>query len=439
METSESPPLPTVFVTIDPICIVDVTGIKDASLLWWTLLATLWEHDYRRGDTLISSDPDSGPYIRLGSAEKLFSLCQNCGGSLKLFAPVYTKSPHWYQPPEVVVTVFSLSEKKYICTVDLAGAESVGMIKDRIVKELQCHHYYLPSTTRTTSEHQSERGPYYGPAAAFYGHFREDIGPDGSLKLFVNAYQARAAKRIVKQQPGINDLNITGQVLPRIVVTVVARRRLVCTVVLTGIDDPPTIRQRIIEALRFYRYFIRPDVVITRTDCSAEMTYEPLTDDGLFSLCLERGDKHGSLKLFVEASPLVYAEYEHPQHNSLPKIVISVLDWDNQQPYFDMDMTGLKWYEVHKGLRKEVEAHTNMKLVRIYEPDTWFSWEDLDYHLFGLIRAKGASKGSLKLFVTLQERPPQQESPVPSPALFVPQPQTWLSFIGRFISSLRIA
>ncbi|KAF8814613.1 hypothetical protein BYT27DRAFT_6963370 [Phlegmacium glaucopus] len=313
------------------------------------------------------------------------------------------------------------------------------MIMDRIVKGLQCHHYYLPSTTRTTSEHQSERGPYYGPAAAFYGHFREDIGPDGSLKLFVNAYQARAAKRIVKQQPGINDLNITGQVLPRIVVTVVARRRLVCTVVLTGIDDPPTIRQRIIEALRFYRYFIRPDVVITRTDCSAEMTYEPLTDDGLFSLCQERGDKHGSLKLFVEASPLVYAEYERPQHNPLPKIVISVLDWDNQQPYFDMDMTGLKTYDVYEGLSKEVEAHTDMELVRIYgpEPDTWFSWEDLHYDLFNLIQAKGASRGSLKLFITLQEHPPQQESLVPSPSphpLYAPSPK--LSFVDRLTSWL---
>ncbi|KAF8814608.1 hypothetical protein BYT27DRAFT_7249910 [Phlegmacium glaucopus] len=177
-----------------------------------------------------------------------------------------------------------------------------------------------------------------GPAAACYGHFRGDIGPDGSLKIFLNAYQA--AKITIKQEPSINDLNIAEQVLPRIAVTLVARRRLVCTVVLTGIDDPPMIRQRIIEALRFYRYFIRPDVVITQTDCSAEMIHEPLTDS-LFSLCREQGDKHGSLKLFVNL--------EYMQRNPLPKIVISVLDWDNHQPYFDMDMTGLKPYL--RGLR----------------------------------------------------------------------------------------
>ncbi|KAF8814615.1 hypothetical protein BYT27DRAFT_7205933 [Phlegmacium glaucopus] len=447
-------PLPNILVTLDTICIVDVTGIKDSLLLRHVLFGTLWEYDYRPGDsdTVIVSDPDSGTDSDIGLySDDLFSLCQNCGGFLKLFVrppspfriPVsqecqmYIKLPHWYQAPDVVVTVFSDYEKKFVCTVHLAGAESIPIILDRIVKELQFHHYYLQnSTTWPSSEHQLMPCPHSGPAAAFYGHFREDIGPDGLLKLFVNVYQAKAAERIIKQQPVINDLNIAGQVLPRIVVTLVARRRLVCTVVLTGIDDPPMIRQRVIEALRFYRYFIRPDVVITQTDCSAEMTYSPLTDNELFSLCREQGDKQGSLKLFVEASPLVYVEYV--QRNPLPKIVISVLDWDNHQPYFDMDMTGLECYEVYPGLYKEVEARTSTKLVRIYgpEPDTWFSWEYLNYHLFDLIQAKGASKGSLKLFITLQAPPPQQESPVPSPGprpLFVPQPKS-RKFLDRLIS-----
>ncbi|KAF8814609.1 hypothetical protein BYT27DRAFT_7249911 [Phlegmacium glaucopus] len=82
----------------------------------------------------------------------------------------------------------------------------------------------------------------------------------------------------------------------------------------------------------------------------------------------------------------------------------------------------------------QVEARTNTKLVRIYgpEPDTWFSWEDLNYHLFDLIHAKGASRGSSKLFITLQEHLPSQESPVPSSShrpLYVPSPK--LSFIDR--------
>ncbi|KAF8809592.1 hypothetical protein BYT27DRAFT_6511350 [Phlegmacium glaucopus] len=265
---------------------------------------------------------------------------------------IYIESPHWYQAPDVVATVFSRYEKRFACDVNLAGAETVGMIMDRIVKELQCHHYYLPiGGTCPTSEHQSTTCQDHGPAAAFYGHFREDIRPNGSVKLFVNAYQARAAKRIIKHQPGINDLNIAGQVLPYIVVTIVARRNLVCTVVLTGIDDPPIIRQRIIEALRFYEYFIRSDLVITQTDCSVDMTYSSLTDNGLFSLCREQGDTHGSLKLFVEASTLVYAsEYERSPRNPLPKIVISVLDWDNQQFYFNMNMQGLYFYNFYDSL-----------------------------------------------------------------------------------------
>ncbi|KAF8799983.1 hypothetical protein BYT27DRAFT_7263371 [Phlegmacium glaucopus] len=360
----ESLPLPNVLVTLDTICIVDVTGIEGANLLWWTLLATLWEHDYCGGhsDIIIS---DSNRYKVVLSPKQLFSLCQNCGGSLKLFAYpsmssvvrpgcLITEPSHWYRAPDVVVTVFSHFPKKFVCTVHLAGAESVGIILDRIVKELQCHHYYVSNRgTGPISEHRGE-GIVRGSAAAFYGHFREDIGPDGSLKLYVDAYQARAAKRIIKQQPGINDLNVPGKGLPRIAVTIVARRRLVCTVVLTGIDDPPMIRQRIIEALRFYGYLIRPDLVITQTDCSAEMTYSPLTDDELFSLCREQGDKHGSLNLFVEASTLVYApEYERPQRGPLPNIVIRVLDWDNQQPYFDMNMTGLETYEVYRVLCNE--------------------------------------------------------------------------------------
>ncbi|KAF8798435.1 hypothetical protein BYT27DRAFT_6963227 [Phlegmacium glaucopus] len=84
------------------------------------------------------------------------------------------------------------------------------------------------------------------------------------------------------------------------------------------------------------------------------MTYSSLTDNVLFSLCREQGDKHGSLKLFVEASTLVYAdEYERPRRNPLPKIIVSVLDWDNQEEYFNIDMRGLRPYEVHEGLRKE--------------------------------------------------------------------------------------
>ncbi|KAF8797487.1 hypothetical protein BYT27DRAFT_7204437 [Phlegmacium glaucopus] len=441
----ERPPLPNVLVTFDTICVVDVMGIKDPELLRQALLGTLWEHDYLRGrlDIVISSNPDKLSMNTI-SSEELFSLCQNCGGSLKLFArqrralpmagaPMYIRSPPWYQAPDVVVTVFSQYEKKFLCDVELAGAETVGTIMDRIVKELQYRHYYLPKGgTRPTSEHQSTGCQDDGPAAAFYGHFREDIGPDGSLKLFVNAYQARAAKRIIKQRPRTNDLNITEQVLPRIVVTIVARQNLVCTVVLTGIDDPPIIRQRIIEALRFYEYFIEPDLVITQTYCCAEVTYEPLTDNGLFSLCREQGDKYGSLKLFVEASPLVYASEVanvRPERNPLPKIVISVLDWDSQHLYFDMNMTGLEFHKVYEGLCKEVETRLKMKVVRIYgpEPDTWFSWENLNYHLFDLIQAKGASKGSLKLFVALQEQPHQQGSPAPSPSprpLSVPPPKT---------------
>ncbi|KAF8814605.1 hypothetical protein BYT27DRAFT_6963326 [Phlegmacium glaucopus] len=219
------------------------------------------------------------------------------------------------------------------------------------------------------------------------------------------------------------------------------------------------IRQRIIEALRFYEYLIPPDVVITQTDCSAEMTYEPLTDNGLFSLCREQGDKHGSLKLFVEASTLVYAdEYERPCRNRLPKIVVSVLDWDNQEKYFNIDMTGLEHYEVHAGLRKKVKAQTHMKLVRIYgpEPDTWFSWEPEKYRLFDLIQEKGASTGYLKLFVILQEVSHQEDYPVtsldilrlyapssasPSPRIYtgyVPAPKTCkLSLLGQLRSWLR--
>ncbi|KAF8799984.1 hypothetical protein BYT27DRAFT_6847057 [Phlegmacium glaucopus] len=322
---------------------------------------------------------------------------------------IYRESPHWYRAPDVVVTVFTCYEKKFVCTVHLGGAESVGMILDRIVKELQCYHYYLESgrTWLTNEDHSASSPDRDGPAEAFYGHFRKDIEPDGSLKLFVDAYQARAAKRIIKQQPCTNDLNIARQVLPRIAVTIVARRCPVCSVSLTGIGDPPIIRQRIIEALRFYGYLIRPDVVITQTDCSAEMTYEPLTDNGLFSLCREQGDRHGSLTLFVEASPLVTAhQYKRPRRNPLPKIVVRVLDWDNQQPYFDMNMTGLEFDEVYNILCFEVESHTNMKLVRIYgpQPDTWFSLEK--YRLFDLIQEKGASKGSLKLFVFLQSVKP---------------------------------
>ncbi|KAF8797485.1 hypothetical protein BYT27DRAFT_6936228 [Phlegmacium glaucopus] len=82
------------------------------------------------------------------------------------------------------------------------------------------------------------------------------------------------------------------------------------------------------------------------------MTYEPLTDNQLFSLCREQGDKHGSLKLFVEASTLAYAsEYERPKRTPLPKIVISILDWDSQQPYFDMPE--LQSDEAHRDLHKE--------------------------------------------------------------------------------------
>jgi hypothetical protein len=119
----------------------------------------------------------------------------------------YIEKPHWYQAPDIVVTVFSDYEKTFICTVHLAGAESVRIILDRIVKEvgvknitgflitynlmfpqLQCHHYYLQKdTTWPSSEHQPMACEHSGPAAAFYGHFRKDIGPDGSLKLFVNA------------------------------------------------------------------------------------------------------------------------------------------------------------------------------------------------------------------------------------------------------------
>ncbi|KAF8797486.1 hypothetical protein BYT27DRAFT_6936227 [Phlegmacium glaucopus] len=226
------PPLPNVLVTFDTICVVDVTGITDFELLRQALFGTLWEHDYLRGrlDIVISSDPDLSLHHHASlsrdrslSSEELFSLCENCGGSLKLFArqpavpnvgKMYIRSPQWYQAPDVVVNVFTHYEKKFLCDVELAGAETVGMIMDRIVKELQYRHYYLPKGgTRPTSEHQSTTCQSYGPAAAFYGHFREDIGPDGSLKLFVDAYQARAAKRIIKQQPGTNDLNITEYIL----------------------------------------------------------------------------------------------------------------------------------------------------------------------------------------------------------------------------------
>ncbi|KAF8814616.1 hypothetical protein BYT27DRAFT_7219753 [Phlegmacium glaucopus] len=327
------PPLPKVLVTLGTICIVDVTGISDPRILCQALVATLWEHEYHCGEWEIAfySDPVPGPSVRV-SYEDLFTSCQSCAGRhsalpLQFINPTirlpqnlhpqsnYSRSPPWYRAPDVVASVFSYYEKKLICTVHLAGAQRTGTILDRIAKELQHHHYYLPNGgTWATSEHQPNCCSRYGPAAAFYGHFREDIGSDGSLKLFVNAYQARAANRIIKKQPDINDMNIAGQVLPRIVVTIIARRKRVCTVVLTGIDDPPIIRRRIIEALRFYEYLFRPDVVITQTDCSAEMTYEPLTDNGLFSLCQEQGDKHGSLKLFIEASTLVKAnEYVPPR------------------------------------------------------------------------------------------------------------------------------
>jgi hypothetical protein len=49
---------------------------------------------------------------------------------------IYIESPHWYQAPDVMVTVFSDYEKKFVCTVHLVGAETVGMIMDRIVKEV---------------------------------------------------------------------------------------------------------------------------------------------------------------------------------------------------------------------------------------------------------------------------------------------------------------
>jgi len=427
--TETRPPLPKVLVTLGTICIVDVTGISDLKILWRTVVATLWDHEYYRGelDIVFYSDPVPGPSKRL-SYEDLFTFCQNSAGSLKLFPRRgvqeyrYPQSnvnpPPWYQAPDVVASVFCCFEKTFICTVHLAGAQRVGKILDRIAKELQYRHYYLPDNgICATSEHQPENLPRFGPISAFYGHFREDIKPDGSLKLFVNAFQAKPAERIMKKQPDTDDLNIAGQVLPQTIVTLVARRKQVCTVVLTGIDNPPTIRQRIIEALRFYEYFLTPDVVITQTDCSAEMTYEPLTDIGLFSLCKEQGDKIGSLKLFVEASTLVKAnEYESPQCNPLPKIIMSVLDWDNQQPYFDMDMTGLQTFELYQALRREIEAHTGMKLAKIYgpQPDTWFSWEF--HRLFDLILEKGASTGSLKLFVILKEHSRQEDTtPLASP------------------------
>jgi hypothetical protein len=49
---------------------------------------------------------------------------------------MYIELPHWYQAPDVVVTIFSDYEKKFICTVHLAGAETVPIILDRIVKEV---------------------------------------------------------------------------------------------------------------------------------------------------------------------------------------------------------------------------------------------------------------------------------------------------------------
>ncbi|KAF8814611.1 hypothetical protein BYT27DRAFT_7205928 [Phlegmacium glaucopus] len=49
---------------------------------------------------------------------------------------MYSQSPYGYQAPDIVVTVFSHSEKKHVCTVHLAGAESVGMIITRLLLAL---------------------------------------------------------------------------------------------------------------------------------------------------------------------------------------------------------------------------------------------------------------------------------------------------------------
>ncbi|KAF8810558.1 hypothetical protein BYT27DRAFT_7209266 [Phlegmacium glaucopus] len=210
-------------------------------------------------------------------------------GVVYMFQP-YTELPHWDRQPldmdHIMIIVFSRYEKKFICTVHVAGAKSIEIILDKIAKEM------------------AESGP-----------------PANINQIAVQV--ARGAKRIIEQQPTINDLNIVRQVLPRIAVTIVARRKVVCNVVLTGIDDPPMIRQRIIEALfveassRHYHvgeYLCNEASDIHFLSWSFKSQVEALTNtlgfhgsgfqgpgefDDFFDLIQEKSASKGFLKLFV--------------------------------------------------------------------------------------------------------------------------------------------
>ncbi|KAF8813532.1 hypothetical protein BYT27DRAFT_7181092 [Phlegmacium glaucopus] len=451
--------LPNLLVVLHPICVVDVSGLDDSSTLEGTFLATLWEHGYGRqivsekGDEIILSlqpfreDWHYSHYLVIGESafslstqqntdsgqcSPLFKLCaeSSASGTFQMFVRIFnaprTQSAHfsaeslfWEQPVPAsklpAITIVSRNDQSFLCHVHLKDldVQTIGSVLNHIVQELQVIQYYFHPgrPTDLASAHKSAPAWDAEKNLDFVKYFKKDIDSNGKLTLSANVYKAKPALKLPMAVPSsdVYDIaSIVGQKKPtHMIVKVYARREsdFACMVDLTGIEDPPAIRQRITHALTEHNYLIRGQLLLTDKDVSTATCHKPLTDEQLFVLCFCGGDSKDILGIFAEVSKVIFAHENRGQYDmkTISNISVKITDWESGAEYGHVSFDGQSnsydcyhhlTYKVHEYIKEE------SKIIAFGPgPDFLFS---LDARLLSkVLHLKGHKKGTLAISIIL--------------------------------------